>query len=263
MNRMSAEHRWARRLAIPLLVLALTLAACSGPENRDDTDATLTTTAQATQPATPVDATPTATLPPTATISASPTLSASPTTAASPTANPASPTAASPTPVADIRELLPQLTELPGNGEGYTIAEEGTRSAQELANAYADSTAHLQRLNEWGFKQHVYRSFSRSDAVENQQLPYSILTTINVYGSPDQASAAVKWLKSLATAQGASEATAPAVGDEAVAVTQSTSSGVPTASVYIRQAATVYVYFAEGGDPLPAMSTIAQNVFTR
>jgi hypothetical protein len=165
--------------------------------------------------------------------------------------------------VADIRELLPQVDDLPGGGAGYTIAEEGTRSAQDLANAYADPAAHLQRLNEWGFKQHVYRSFTLAQNASDPKLPYTILTTINEYGSPEQASDAVKWLKSLAMAQGASEATAPTIADEVVAITQPTSNGEPTASIYARRGATVYVYFAQGGDPLPAISSIAERVFAR
>jgi hypothetical protein len=165
--------------------------------------------------------------------------------------------------VADVRDLLPQVADLPGDGSGYTIAEEGTRSAQDLANAYADPAAHLQRLNEWGFKQHVYRSFSLAASANDPKLPYTILTTINEYGSPEQASDAVKWLKSLATAQGASEATAPTVGDEVVAITQPTSNGEPTASIYVRRDSIVYVYFAQGGDPLPAVSSTAERVFAR
>jgi hypothetical protein len=53
------------------------------------------------------------------------------------------------------------------------------------------------------------------------------------------------------------------VGENAVAVTLPTSSGVPTASIYARQGAFVFIYFAEGGDPLAAVKGIAQKVFDR
>lgn len=244
---------WNRRLlpVVALLVVVLALA-CSGPESRDDSDPTPTPTATLTVTPAPPTATPT--VAPTATVAASPTLS--------PTAAPASPTlGASPTAIVELQSRLPALADLPSGGEGYTIAEEGTRSAQELANAYSDPAAHLQRLNTWGFKRHVFRAFVRGDEADGR--PSTILTTINEYGSPDQASDALLWLNRLATTQGATEAEPPALGDEAVAVTQPTAGGVPTASIYVRDGAYVYVYFAQGGDPLPAISSIAATALSR
>jgi hypothetical protein len=148
-------------------------------------------------------------------------------------------------------------------GEGYTIAEEGSRTAQELANAYSDQAAHLRRLEEWGFKQHLYRAFSRSSAGANDPLPYSILSTINEYGSDEQAEAALQWLRQLGAATGATDAEAPTLGDNAVALTVPTSDGVQTASIYVRDGPVLFVYFAEGGDPLPAISHVATTVFGR
>jgi hypothetical protein len=148
-------------------------------------------------------------------------------------------------------------------GEGYTIAEEGSRTAQELANAYSDQAAHLRRLEEWGFKQHLYRAFSRSSAGASDPLPYSILSTINEYGSDEQAEAALQWLRQLGAATGAADAEAPTLGDNAVALTVPTSDGVQTASIYVRDGPVLFVYFAEGGDPLPAISHVATTVFGR
>jgi len=249
---------WCTRARVPvyaLLSAVLVLAlACSGPESGDDADPTPTPTATPT--ATPVPPTPTAT----ATVAPTETLTASPTT--SPTTASASPTGnASPTAVADLQSLLPPLDTLPGGGAGYIVAEEGARSAQELANAYSDPAAHLQRLNTWGFKRHVFRAFARDG--EEGDLPSTILATINEYGSPEQASDAVAWLERLATTQGATEADAPDLGDEAVAVTLPTAGGSPTASIYVRDGAIVYVFFAQGGDPLPAISSIAATVLRR
>lgn len=247
---------WTKRQlpAVVLLAVLILALACSGPETGDDSDPTPTPTATPTS--TPVPPTPTATPTsvPTATPNASPTLS--PTTAS------ASPTlGASPTAVADLQSRLPALADLPAGGAGYIIGEEGTRSAQELANAYSDPAAHLQRLNTWGFKRHVFRAFARDD--ESGNLPSTILATINEYGSPDQAADALAWLRRLATTQGATEADAPKLGDEAVAVTQPTAGGSPTASIYVRDGALVFVYFAQGGDPLPAISSIASTVISR
>ena len=160
-----------------------------------------------------------------------------------------------------MRERLPLLDELPG--EGYTIAEEGSRTAQELAEAYTDSAAHLRRLEEWGFKQHLFRAFTRDASGDNDPLPYTILATINEYGSDEQAEAALQWLRQLGTATGATTAEAPRIGDNAVAITVPTQTGVPTASIYVRDGAVLFVYFAEGGDPLPAITEVATNVFSR
>jgi hypothetical protein len=169
--------------------------------------------------------------------------------------------AASPTPtVVPLDERLPQLDDLPGSG--YSIAEEGTRTAEELAEAYSDPAAHLRRLDEWGFKRHIFRAFSLTDSSDNR-LPPNILTTINLYGSDEQAEDALQWLRQLGTATGATDAEAPSVGDSAVALTVPTSDGVPTASVYVRQGAILFVYFAEGGDPLPAVDSIATKVLGR
>lgn len=252
------SKRVTRSLALATLAVA-TAVACAGPETGDDRDPTPTPTATATATAspTPEPPTPTAspTVAPTETPEATATREASPTVAASPTVE-ATPTAED----VALPERLPLLADMPA--QGYTIAEEGTRTAEELANAYADAPAHLRRLDEWGFKQHLYRAFRPSSA-ENDQLPPFILGTINEYGSDEQAEAALQWLKQLGTATGATDAEPPRVGDNAVALTVPTSDGVPTASVYVRDGAVLFVYFAEGGDPLPAVVGIATKVFDR
>ena len=148
-------------------------------------------------------------------------------------------------------------------GEGFIIAEEGSRTAQDLANAYADPAAHLQRLNEWGFRRHVYRAFSRDATGETDALPTTILTTVNEYGSPEQAEEAIDWLARLARTQGATEAEGVGFGDRVEAFTVATASGYPTASIYIRLGASILVYYAEGGDPLPAVVQIATAVSRR
>jgi hypothetical protein len=232
------------------------VVACSGPDSGDDSDPTPSPTV-----------TPTATIEPSPTVTLTPSLVASPTLAATSTPEPspteaiASPTAgASPTrDLADLSSELPATAELPA--EGYIIAEEGNRSAQELANAYSDPSAHLNRLNDWGFKRHVYRAFSGPSAAENE--PYAVLTTVNEYGSAEQATDALEWLRRLATTQGAEEVDPPRVGDGAVSLTLPTAGGIPTASIYVRRDAIIYVYFAEGGDPLPFIEAIAESVFAR
>jgi hypothetical protein len=240
-----------------LITLALSVVACTGPETGDDRDPTPTPTATATPTEVPPTATatltptaePTATTTPTATVGVSPTAASSATAATTATVAQVS-----------LPDRLPTLEDLPN--ERYAIAEEGTRSAEDLAAAYSDVVAHLRRLDEWGFKQHVFRAFSLTGA-DDDTLPHLILTTINAYGSAEQAEAALQWLQQYGTATGATESDPPSVGEQAVALTVPTSTGIPTASIYVRQGSLLFVYFAEGGDPLPIVDSIATKVFSR
>lgn len=238
---------------------AVLVVACTGPESGDDADPTPIPLAPST--ATTEAAVATATLPATATEPASPTTAPIVTAEASPTVGASPTTDGSPAASGNPREALPTLADLPG--EGYSIAQEGSRTAQDLANAYEDNTAHLKRLNEWGFKQHVYREFARDPSGPDDPLPPVILATVNEYGSPEQADAAIQWLNRLGTTQGATEVEPPRIGDNVVAITIPTADGEPTASIYVREESFVYVYFAQGGDPLGAVRGIAQKVFDR
>lgn len=240
-----------------LAALVMLLVACTGPETGNDADPTPTSTAIATPTMT---LTATQTTAPTATVTS--TVEPTATQAASPTAAATATTAASPSPgTSDLKTTLPALADLPG--QGYIIAEEGTRTGEELARAYADPAAHQKRLDEWGFKRHVFRAFSRDASGPDDPLPHEILATVNEYGSPEQAEAAVQWLRRLATSQGATEVDPPRLGDNVVAVTLPTAAGDPTASVYVRHGAFVYIYFAQGGEPLGVVQGIAQKVFQR
>jgi hypothetical protein len=256
------SRRRSRDWLTALVVVLLLSAACSGPATGDDSDPTPTATATSVPTETPAatpTTPPTATLPPaTATVAlASPTTSASATSNASPSVASGSPTSAS----QQLKDELPKLADMPG--EGFTISAEGTHTAQELANGYSDNAAHLQRLTDWGFKAHVYREFGHTSTGPDDPLPFDILCTVNVYGSPEQAQMAIDFLKKLDLSQGKQEVDAPSVGDMAVALTVLTADGTPTASIYVKKGDSVYVYFAEGGKPLDAVSAIAQKVFAR
>lgn len=245
------------RPGLALLAAGLIVLACTGPDTGDDRDPTPTPTATPTATATYTPTLtptpqPTATLTPTATSTrtVTPTRAASPTPSLAPTTAPTGPS-----------DLLPTLAEVPG--EGWSVAEEGTRTAQELADAYQDSAAHLARLEQWGFKAHFYRAFARSSTGDTDPVPTTALTTINEYGSPEQAEEALAFLKGLGVSQGAQEVDPPDVGDNAVAITLPTAAGIPTASLYVRHGSSIFVYFAQGGDPLPTVAAIATAVFQR
>lgn len=265
-----------------LACLLIVAAACAGPDTGDDHDPTPTATASPTATTAPTatsEPTPTATIPPTV----APTEPVAPTAVASPSGTAAAQTpsstttadaqsTASGTPAADgtttpgvnrtpiapaesVVGRLPTLEQLPA--PQYVIAITGSRTAQELANAYADPVAHLRRLDEWGFVQHVYREFSpTADAPDSA--PDLVLTTINVYGSPEQAQAALEWLNRFQTSIGAAEATLPARGDAAVALTVNTADGIPTASIYVRVGEAVHAFYAEGGDALAFASALVE-----
>jgi len=260
----------ATTLAMLLTLVAL-LLACTGPEQRGMLDPTLTPTPSPTPTEVPPTFTPTATPEPTATPSPTPEPSPTPTVTPVPaTSTPdASPTSgASPTasvsPTAEEAGLVGELATLAElQATGYEIQEEGDRSAVELAEALTDSGAHLQRLQDWGFVQHVYRGFVRPGGAEGDPEPDYILVTVNEYGSAESAEEALLWLFRSGTTQGATEAEAPDVGDSSLAITVATSDGMPTASVYVQSEQFFYIFFAQGGDPLPMATGIAERVFAR
>lgn len=278
MSRVHGRHA-RRALFSAMLILTLILAACSGPDDFADSEETpagaaptaslaaasatpaRTATAEVTPTVEEDDETPTAPTPDEGTVTpeVEPTLEVPNTPEIEQT----------PTPEVELTpteealggmDPLPRLEELPGGG--YIVADQGERTDEQLARAYADATAHLLRLDEWGFRQHVYREFTRQGA-ENDPAPTYVLGTINVYGSPEQADLAFQWLEDLQLNQGAQAAEAPELGEATTAITIATAQGVPTASVYVRFGSSTYIYYAEGGDPLPAVIAIAETVFER
>lgn len=252
-----------RRIGLSIAAASILALSCAGPESGDDRDPTPTPTHTATATATSTaTATATATLTPTPEPTATNTPRPSPTLTPTPTRTVTPTPGGTPTTTANANlTLLPTIDELPG--DGWSIAEDGSRAASDLAAAYADPAAHLKRLEEWGFQSHIFRAFTHQPTGAADTLPGDVLTTVNQYGSPEQALAALTWLKGLGISQGAQEQEAPPLGDAAVALTVPTAAGVPTASLYILREERLFVYFAEGGDPLPVVVAIATTVFER
>jgi hypothetical protein len=246
---------------LALAGLAVALVACSGPDDPVGQRATVTPTATATVPPTPtIEPTATATPEPTATATPefTPTPAASPTPEPTATATP-EPTA-TPAPVA-LLDALPRLEELAM--QGFTVANQGTRTALELANAYVDPSGHLDRLNQWGFREHYFREFAHQRSGPEDPVPSFFLATINEYGSPEQADEALAWLQSLNLSQGHTEVDPPPFGDNAINSTVPRADGQPTAFLAIREGSRVYVYYAEEGDPLALVQQTAQTLFNR
>ena len=184
--------------------IVLVMTACAGPEDRDDVDFTPTPATQQTAPtpaATEI-ATTVVALNPTATETPAPSATATSTateTPVPPTPTPEPTATATAIPIG-LAESLPQTDDL--LADGFFLANQGSRSALELANSYADASAHLERLNEWGFKEHLFREYSRESQGSDDAIPFYVLTTVNEYGGDEQAADALDWLRSLNSSQG-------------------------------------------------------------
>jgi hypothetical protein len=269
-----------RRSALWLALVLFVVAACRGPENRDDADDTPTplpsptampsnTPEPPTATATAEQASPTtddenAGSGGTATEEDQPVATESPTgeatgavTASETTMTPEG--TATPTAIAiGLADSLPAVEQLPG--PGYALANQGTRTALELANSYSDSSAHLERLNEWGFKEHHFREFSREPGSVDDPSPTYVLTTVNEYADGEAAAAALAWLRSLNASQGHTFVNpAPELGDGAIASSVPTAEGVPSAIVFVQLGPRIYAYFAQSGDPLAFCLTLAES----
>ena len=247
-------------IGIFLGVLAV-LAACAGPEDRDDTDPTVTLAAQLASPTFSFTATATATEGQLATATQTSTAQPSPTSTLSPTPEPTpspEPTATSTSVPIALEDSLPSETQLPI--DGYFLANQGSRSALDLANSYADSSAHLERLDEWGFKEHLFREYSREPEGDEDPAPDFVLTTVNEYGGSDQATDVLDWLRLLNASQGHEFVDpSPQIGDGAIASSVRTSTGVDTAIVFVQLGPRIFAYFAQGGIPLEFSLTLANE----
>lgn len=264
--------RW---LIAASLLIVLLLTACSGPDEFGDPipTATPTITPEPTVTATPTEEPePTATEEPTPTVEptaeATPTQTEepepppSPTVEPEPTASEPEPTEVPPTPSpTNPMDALPMLEEL--SDAGFIVADDGERSADQLAQSYIDPQAHLDRLEAWGFTRHVFREFSRQAVGEDDPIPTYVLATINVYGSPEQVADAMQWLESSRTNQGGSIIERPELGDSAVALTQPTVEGDIAGWVFFGYEDRVYIYYTQGLDPLPEALALAHRVWER
>lgn len=247
-----------------IFMLAITgilslIIACSGPDTGDDSDptatpmptptptptATLTPTTESTEPAEPANA---ATEAPESTPSPEPTATVVP-----------SPTATH-IPVGMV-DSLPRAEEFPSGN--FALANQGSRTAVDLANAYQDSGSHLERLNTWGFKEHVFREFTHQRPGPEDPSPSYFLATVNAYGSPEQADMFFEWWTEFSHTQGHSEVEPPDIGDYAYATTVPTAEGKPTAFLFVRRGARIYAYYAEEGKPVEMVNQVATIVFER
>lgn len=247
------------------MVAALALASCSGPDQFADPPSSPNTPSPTSLATEAGDVTPVATDEDsaTATLAAEPTpTEAPPTPTPEPTVEPTPTEEPTPTPEpVTPMDALPRLEELPDGG--YIVANQGDRTADQLANAYTDSAAHQARLEEWGFQQHVFREFTRNETGPDDTRPTYVLATVNVYGSAEQADMALQWLEDFQVNQGATTVEPPQVGNAAVAITVTTSQGEPTASVYVRLDSRVLIYYAQDNEPLPEVVGLAERVLGR
>jgi hypothetical protein len=257
------------------VVVTVFLVACSGPDQFGGEGISPSATGEPAAASTPVtepESTPTADPTPTEEVTPEPEPTATeepaePTSTPEPTAEPEptptdEPEEPTPTPQpVPPGDALPVLEEL--SDGGYILANEGDRTADQLAQAYIDADAHLARLEEWGFQQHVFREFTRNPTGEGDTLPAYVLATVNVYGSPEQADLALQWLERLQVSQGATVVDPPDIGDAALSMTQQTTTGEAVAWVIYRLDDRIYIYYAQGNEPMPEATRIATTVHQR
>lgn len=272
-GRTNQKRAWIVALSV---ALAGVLVACSGPDQfgGETTPPTPTLTPSPTvTPTSPPDPTPTeaatATEEPTPEATATSTPEAEPTATATeeveptpePTPEPTATEEPSPPDQISPMDALPQIDEL--SDAGFALIDEGERTAEMLAQAYIDPDAHLQRLENWGFQQHVYREFLRTVSGPEDPYPGYVLAALNVYGSPEQVADAMHWLEVSRQNQGGTVIDRPELGEAAVAMTQPTQQGDTAGWVFFSHHDRVYIYFTQGFDPLPEALHIATNVWNR
>lgn len=189
-----------RRLFVSLAI-ATSLVSCGGASSDQPTvDPTATRAAELTQVAniqaskaaeasteaasTPIeDATLSTPIP-------SPIPSPTPTPAATPTPTPM------PTPTeeseSNLLDQLPVLDDLPN---GFAVTSEKPDSAADIAASYPDPNAHLDRLQQWGFKQAAERYFEIPSPGLNDSMSKMILyySAVSEFGSPEQARQAIEF----------------------------------------------------------------------
>lgn len=258
-----AIPRMSRRVFLFFACVTALIVACTGPETLDDVDSTPTPAPEETSA--PAAETTPATEPTEQAVEPTETPTEEPEPTETPEPTPTVTPSPSPTPThlpVGMNEGLPQVEELPV-GE-FTVANQGSRAAVDLANAYQDSASHLERLNEWGFQEHVFREFTHQRTVpEEDPSPAYFLATINEYGSPEQAGMFFEWWSEFAHLQGHSEIEPPDIGDNAFASTVPTAEGEPTAFLYVQRGSRVFAYYAEEGNPVEFVTQVATTVFER
>lgn len=266
------KQRTLRVLVVGTLAVALAfaIAACSGPESSDDSDPTATLVpTEARAPTEEAESTateePEVTEEPTDQPTEEPTEpEETATQAVEPTEEPSPTPEPSPTSTVqaiDLEEALPTADDFPN--EGFALANQGFLSDLDLANAYSESSEHLERLDDWGFEEHYFREFN-GEGSDDESVPSYVLTTGNVYGSPEQAEEAMDWLRRLNSNQGHEFVDpAPDLGDYSIASTVDTADGTPTAIIFVQVRERVYAVFASAGNPLEFVMTVAEKMMER
>jgi hypothetical protein len=144
-------------------------------------------------------------------------------------------------------ELLPTASMLPA---GLVSAGDQARSAGTIADTFADPNEAGQLFQEWGWREHVARSFVATGA---GTVNGSTRFDVAVYRFADAAGAAQAlpyFLAARAGALGLSEVAAPLVGDEARAISGAIQEG-HEATVYLRVDGALLRFTAVGnGNPM-------------
>jgi hypothetical protein len=247
-----------------LLLSAILLAACQARQPAANLAATATRSAELTAVAA-IQATATAARPATL-----PGLTPPPLPPPTPSPAPSTP-GATPAPPASLLDQLPGLADLP---PGFALDfEDPDVTAPEIAANYPDPSAHLDRLQAWGFAGSAYREFSIPSPGVNDAMQRMIIFRAQVsrYGSPESTGEALRFqVEAAKSRQGWSltEVSTQPLGDETVALQGTAESDGTTfivAILLVRRGDLLYRYEGAslGYNPYPDVVAIAERALSR
>lgn len=178
---------------------------------------------------------------------------------------------ATPAPPASLLDQLPGLADLPA---GFALDfEDPDVTAPEIAANYPDPSAHLDRLQGWGFAGSAYREFSIPSPGINDALQRMIIFRAQVsrYGSPESTGEALRFqVEAAKSRQGwdLAQVSVQPLGDETVALQGTVESQGTTfivAVLLVRRGDLLYRYEGAslGYNPYPDVVAIAERTLSR
>jgi type II secretory pathway pseudopilin PulG len=165
---------------------------------------------------------------------------------------------------APIKEMLPTLEDIP---DGFEQSDDGKLSKTDVAESFTNSDDAAQKLDEWEWKDNVYRIFELSADREHAPEDVTYLyVSIHRFGSAEAAGAALPYFagevqnaRNLAPID-----TDKQLGDQMIAVAGG-AAGSNEVGLYIRDGARVIrvTAFSESGDALDDALALAEKVLNK
>jgi type II secretory pathway pseudopilin PulG len=163
-----------------------------------------------------------------------------------------------------IGEMLPSQEDVP---EGFEQTDDGKLSKAEVAGSFSNSDDAAAKLDEWQWKDNVYRIFELS--AEREHAPEDVTylyVSIHRFGSAEAAGAALPYFAGeVQNARGlAPVETDKQLGDQMIAVAGG-AAGTNEVGLYIRDGARVIrvTAFSESGDAVDDALALAEKVLNK